>query len=452
MRKLFILTTAGLLILALSCDTIEGTGYISISSTPEGAQIYIDDSLTGEKTNHVFAGIEQGDHTIRLEYYDWPEWTAIIEVEKGETTYVDAALRTDTSAVYIKWIYDLPGNSTYPAIGDDGTVYLGSIDGLYAITTSGMLRWLFTTEEEVHSDPTIGPDGTIYFGCDDNYLYALNPNGSLKWKFKAGAEVLSSPAIGVSGSLYFSSADSNLYALTPEGEAEWKRKLDLPVNSNPIIGLDGIIYLAHGHWLFAITPDNSVKWIYETPTGSEIYYPAIGQDGTIYFGCEDSYLYAVSNNGTLKWRCDLPGFPYGPSINSDGTLFVTTTVWDDCCETGYFYAIDPSGNIKCKLYEEYCAATRCFPVIGGNDLVYVLITKYEYGSYLASYTIKGTLVNKTKLVDGYASSSISISQDGTMYFSLGSNLFAIQTSSFGLASSPWPKYMHDNQNTGRWGW
>ncbi len=30
--------------------------------------------------------------------------------------------------------------------------------------------------------------------------------------------------------------------------------------------------------------------------------PAIGDDGTIYFGSDDNYFYALNPDGTLKWK------------------------------------------------------------------------------------------------------------------------------------------------------
>ena len=61
-----------------------------------------------------------------------------------------------------------------PAIGFDGTVYVGSYKGsLYAINRSGVKLWEFETGGIVYSSPAIGPDGTLYVGSDDKKLYAI---------------------------------------------------------------------------------------------------------------------------------------------------------------------------------------------------------------------------------------------------------------------------------------
>ena len=61
-----------------------------------------------------------------------------------------------------------------PAIGFDGTVYVGSYKGsLYAINRSGVKLWAFETGREVQPSPAIGSDGTVYVGSVDKKVYAI---------------------------------------------------------------------------------------------------------------------------------------------------------------------------------------------------------------------------------------------------------------------------------------
>jgi len=68
------------------------------------------------------------------------------------------------------------------------------------------------TSGSIGSSPAIGMDGTIYIGSDDRNLYALNSDGSLKWKYKTSDRIFSSPAIGSDGTIYIGSYDNYLYA------------------------------------------------------------------------------------------------------------------------------------------------------------------------------------------------------------------------------------------------
>ena len=91
-------------------------------------------------------------------------------------------------------------------------------------------KWSFQTGFDVDSSPAIGSDGTIYVGSYDDYLYAINPDGSRKWRFKTGGYVsYSSPAAGSDGTIYVGSEDNNLYAINPDGSKKWTFKTGVTV-------------------------------------------------------------------------------------------------------------------------------------------------------------------------------------------------------------------------------
>ncbi|MCH2602369.1 MAG: PQQ-binding-like beta-propeller repeat protein, partial [Pedosphaera sp.] len=57
--------------------------------------------------------------------------------------------------------------------------------------------WEFVTGRWVFSSPAIGSDGTVYVGSFDNKLYAINGQTGVKlWELETGNRVQSSPKIG----------------------------------------------------------------------------------------------------------------------------------------------------------------------------------------------------------------------------------------------------------------
>ena len=44
---------------------------------------------------------------------------------------------------------------------------------MYALTPQGQLKWSFATGDDAYSSPAVGADGTVYVGSDDGKLYAL---------------------------------------------------------------------------------------------------------------------------------------------------------------------------------------------------------------------------------------------------------------------------------------
>jgi len=69
------------------------------------------------------------------------------------------------------------GGTDSPALTEDGTIYIGSLDNhLYAINHDGTLKWRFDAQDDIiESSPTISEDGTIY-----SYL-GLIPRSLLRW-------------------------------------------------------------------------------------------------------------------------------------------------------------------------------------------------------------------------------------------------------------------------------
>ena len=56
----------------------------------------------------------------------------------------------------------------------EGYVYFGGRDHfVYCLSPEGELVWRFETGDQVDASPAIGPDGTLYVGSDDGKLYAF---------------------------------------------------------------------------------------------------------------------------------------------------------------------------------------------------------------------------------------------------------------------------------------
>ena len=80
----------------------------------------------------------------------------------------------------------------------------------------GTVLWEFKTGGGLTSSPAIGSDGTVYVGSWEANLYAINPKSGVKlWEFETD-RVYSSPAIGSDDTVYFGSKDKKLYAIKTE--------------------------------------------------------------------------------------------------------------------------------------------------------------------------------------------------------------------------------------------
>ncbi len=83
-----------------------------------------------------------------------------------------------------------------------------------AKVSTGDKLWDFETGDEVYSSPAIGSDGTVYVGSADKKLHAINSKSGAKlWEFEMGDMVWSSPAVGPDGTIYVGSYDKKIYAI-----------------------------------------------------------------------------------------------------------------------------------------------------------------------------------------------------------------------------------------------
>ncbi|MDY6989259.1 MAG: PQQ-binding-like beta-propeller repeat protein [Thermodesulfobacteriota bacterium] len=161
-------------------------------------------------------------------------------------------------------------------------------------------KWDYGTGGEVASSPAIGADGTIYVGSADGCLYAIGSDGAKKWTFKTGGSVISSPAVASDGSIYVGSGDGRLYAINHDGTFKWAYQTGDAVYSSPVIGRDGTIYVGSwDHHVYALSPDGLLRWTFETGNGI-FSSPAIGPDNTIYVGSSDGKLYALKGGERLQ--------------------------------------------------------------------------------------------------------------------------------------------------------
>ena len=66
--------------------------------------------------------------------------------------------------------------------------------------------------------------------------------------------------------------------------------------------------------------DGRLRWRYRT-RGDNDGSPAIGDDGTLYFGSDDRHIYALTRDGALRWSADLEGYVRAPvAVHADGSV------------------------------------------------------------------------------------------------------------------------------------
>jgi outer membrane protein assembly factor BamB len=189
------------------------------------------------------------------------------------------------------------------AVAGDGTLIIA--DGNQTVScfdpVTQSFRWQYASGSPISAAPAVGVDGTVFLGSQDGQLHALNADGSLRWRFRTGGQIQSSPAVGSDGVVYFGSDDRGIYAVGPDGRRLWAAQARGVVSASPVIAPDGTVIVgSRDGRLYAFSPEGTERWEYAA--NGAIYGSAcVGSDGTVYFGTYNGWVYALNRDGQPMW-------------------------------------------------------------------------------------------------------------------------------------------------------
>lgn len=348
-----------------------------------------------------------------------------------------------------KWFFQTGSDikPSSPAIGNDGTIYVGSYDSkIYALNPDGTLKWSYTTGARINTSPAISLNGnTVYCGSDDDKMYALDANsGNVIWSFTTGGNIaFSTPAIANDGTLFFGSDDDKVYALNPNGSLKWELTTGDNVRSSPSIGADGTLYVASDDdSLYALNPDNgSIIWTY---TVGDIVQgaPAIDIDGTIIIGVDnggdDGAIVAVNPDGTEKWSVNVLG-----RISVCAPAIVGDTIYVGTKEGNNMLSLNKNSGALNWSYVTDGAIVNSSPAVDVNGVIY--FGSWDDGVY--AINPDGTLKYRFP-TGGNVWSSPVIGEDGIIYVgSYDGKLYAIEMFAEGLSTDVWPMFGKNVKHT-----
>jgi outer membrane protein assembly factor BamB len=300
------------------------------------------------------------------------------------------------------------------------------------------LAWTFETVGEIWGTASLLPSGTIVFGNNDFKVYGVGPDGGLVWTYAADSQVIKKAAVDTgSGILYFGTTKGTVVALNQSGGQVWTKELGSPpagdlayANGNVYVPAyngtiyclnasnggdnwqgnlpaysmsgvtvdpDGTVYVGcQDHKLYAMSNGGGIKW--SIPTGQEVWStPTIGPDHTVYFGSNDGWLYAITYEGGSKWVKQLEGQIWGkPLLTDDGFLYVAST------SKKVYKLVAAAGT------DVWSAKTDGFtyssPVLGPDGRIYVgtvggsiVALHPDTGNLLWTYTV-GNSIHATPLI------------------------------------------------------
>ncbi len=203
------------------------------------------------------------------------------------------------------WTFRTGGWSASCPTEYKGNIIVSSSDGnLYYLTKEGKEIWRFKTGGNIFTqNPFCIHEDVVYFGSDDSNFYGVRlSEGREVFRHKTGSYVDAVPIIR-EGTLYGISDDNNFYAIElSTGRTVWKFKTGTGRGGNmPSDFEDKIIFGAADGNLYCLEMKTG-KEIWRYKTDGHIYGGNPIENGRIYFGSYDCYLYCITTEGKILWR------------------------------------------------------------------------------------------------------------------------------------------------------
>jgi outer membrane protein assembly factor BamB len=332
----------------------------------------------------------------------------------------------------------------------DGTLYVATSNAILAITPAGALSWSYAPGGYMGFSPaTAGADGRIYAGDASGIVHVLKADGSVAWTYTSGAQITGAPGV-VSNKVAFTNDSGKVYVLTSSGMLLWSADVGENPKTTPAFDSTGRVYVGGTTQFYAFGSAGLLQWTSQSG-GAFVCNPVLAADGTIYAPCQDSTLYALNPDGTLKWLFLGTGSTWGSSAVAGNstvlqamgpTLYALSPggvkLWEFTAggnidsgpaidDTGriYFgsddmnlYALNPDGT-QAWAYTTTGFASFCSPAIGDDGTVYfgtgyVPVT-YDIDGKLYAINPDGTL-KWVYQAGGPIWSSPAIAADGTVIF------------------------------------
>jgi outer membrane protein assembly factor BamB len=242
---------------------------------------------------------------------------------------------------------------------------------------NGTFTRIGPVNQEIFSSPAITEDGLIIFGAEG--VFAFDASGTQVWHFDTGGtskdRVNSSACITSVGTIYIGCHNGNLYALNPDGTLKWLFNTEQTFTfESPTISKDGseIYFTTRDRdkdtiTLFDIDTTGQMLWRYDLPKGgTTLTSPAISPDGNTIYITAASALHAFNTSGQLQWTFDTYRAIGIPVIDNNGNIYFNS---------GYYIcSVSPNGSLRWSLYS--LMATYTAPCIGYEGYLYT----YKYKS------------------------------------------------------------------------
>ncbi len=277
-----------------------------------------------------------------------------------------------------------------PFIGPNNIVYVKNNVGipppfytpnfyLYAISQRGEILWFYNFSENGVTSLTFDENGTIYVGSQEG-IYLFYSNGTLKEHYTFPNHIY---GLAFKDEILYACTEGKIYALEKDSKVIWSVDIDLP-KTPPVVGDDGTIYcVTMNHTLYVISYTGEVKW-----TKDGVMDMGYGYKNSIYavLSTDDADKRILSklsaNSGEVLWRHPIDGY-FVDALVIEGNNYVYVATSNSKNYTSQIYYFSPDGKIVWRLNFNEEITTKM--ALDSRGTLYVGIrngTLYAIGGYV----------------------------------------------------------------------
>jgi outer membrane protein assembly factor BamB len=212
-----------------------------------------------------------------------------------------------------RWGVAVSKHSLWSAPVTDGKlVYIATLDhDVIALDPeSGAQRWKVTLDNAILGAPAVSADGTLYLGTLSK-LYALSTaDGSQKWTTAIKDNLWSTPTvngeilyIGTSFAKDGNPKAGKLYAVNAtNGQVIWAHDEESSIIASPLVLSDQVVYVTETGHIQSLNLDGAPKWQADIDKAKILTAPVLAGDTILVVPMQSSFLLAAYNlTGAQKW-------------------------------------------------------------------------------------------------------------------------------------------------------
>ncbi len=241
----------------------------------------------------------------------------------------------------------------------ENSFYITSMDnGVYRIDSTGTILQSYLTGGSIQSSLCISAQTSwMYVGSSDTRLYCFDTNLNSLWDKGLGGVVNNAASVNYNGEIVYAGANdtnTNLGFLkslvAANGDPKWNFQADGTILSSPVVMeivdsnnvvLRTIIYFGTSKGTVYAIDDlgdsYNLFWSETTnPDSAFVSSPAISEEGMLYIGSKNGYLYRFNWDGNYQsgWRKYTGGsIVSSPIIDENNIVYISSA-------SGYVYGFD----------------------------------------------------------------------------------------------------------------